>query len=136
MTERDATFDPVVDEDVVETMKAAANGPVFVVVEFTPDEFMVVYASSGTRDMYEDEEAMYDYFEVVHDYVNLDLAEIDLFTDNLFPVADDVRYITTALDIGKMIRAYIGERRGVFIGLPMEAEVEPVVEALFDDVDR
>ena len=136
MTDRDVSFDPVVDEELVETVKAAADGPVFVVVEFTPDEFSVTYASSATRDMYEDEDAMYDYFESVHEYVNLDLTEIDLFTENLFPVADDVRYITTALDIGKMIRVYLDDRRGVFVGLPTEAEVEPVVEALFDESDR
>jgi hypothetical protein len=136
MTDRDVSFDPVIDDEVVETVKTAADGPVFVVVEFTPEEFEVVYASRGTRDMYEDEDAMYDYFEMVHDYVNLDLAEIDLFTENLFPVADDVRYITTALDIGKMIRVYVNDRRGVFVGLPTEAEVEPVVEALFEETDR
>lgn len=136
MTDRDVSFEPVVDDAVVERVKEAADGPVFVVVEFTPDEFGLAYASSATRDMHEDEDAMYDYFETVHEYVNLDLTEIDLFTENLFPVADEVRYITTALDIGKMIRVYVGDRRGVFVGLPSDAEVEPVVQVLSDAADR
>lgn len=136
MTDRDVSFTPIVDDELVEAVKTAAEGPVFVVVEFTPNEFRVAYASSATREMYGDDEAMYEYFETVHEYVNLDLAEIDLFTESLFPIADDVRYITTALDIGKMIRVYLDERRGVFVGLPMGAEVEPVVDALFDATDR
>jgi len=136
MTDRDVSFEPIVDDEVVDTVKAAADGAVFVVVEFTPDEFRLAYASSATQEMYEDEDAMYDDFETVHEYVNLDLTEIDLFTEELFPAADGVRYITTALDIGKMIRAYVEGERGIFVGLPTDAEVEPVVDALPDTLDR
>lgn len=136
MTDRDVSFEPIVDDAMVDRLKEAADGPVFVVVEFTADEFDLAYVSSATRETYEDEAAMYDHFETVHEYVNLDLTEIDLFTENLFPIADDVRYITTALDIGKMIRVYVGDRRGIFVGLPTDAEVEPVVEVLAEAADR
>lgn len=136
MTDRDVSFDPIIDDEVVDTVKTAADGPVFVVVEFTPDEFRLAYASTTTREMYEDEAAMYDYFERVHEYVNLDLAENDLFTERLFPTAEEVRYIATAMDIGKMIRVYVEDERGIFVGLPTDAEVEPVVGALLDTLDR
>ncbi|MFC7236560.1 hypothetical protein [Halosegnis marinus] len=113
-----------------------ARRPLFALVEFTPTEFRIAYVSSATRALYgvegDDDEAMYDYFATVHEYVNLDLAEIDLFTESLFPMADDVRYITTALDMGKMVRVYLTDDRGVFVAMPSDAPVESVVTALRD----
>ncbi|MFB6118680.1 hypothetical protein [Halosegnis sp.] len=132
--DRDVPFDPVVDGEAVTAVRAATDDTVFSVVEYTTDDLHVAYVSEATRALYDDETDMYGHFDRIHSYVNLDIAEIALFTDDLFPFADDARFITTALDTGKMVRVYVSDKRGVFIGLEPAATVEPIVDALLNAV--
>ena len=59
----------------------------------------------------------------------------DLFTDDLFPVAESVEYIVTAMDYLTLLRVYV-DREGVFLALGPEEPVEPVVAAIEEVVGR
>ncbi|WP_255195913.1 hypothetical protein [Halorarius litoreus] len=109
-------------------------------VEFDRSGFNTLYVSETTRAAYESEDEMEAYFERIHNYVNIDFTEIELFTADLFPVANRVRYKTTALDVITLVRMYLDNRRGLFFAVERGDPVEPLVadfEALFvgDDGD-
>lgn len=78
---------------------------------------------------YPDQQAMTEHFEEIHSYVNVDFTEIELFTEELFPISDRVRYLTTAFDTFTLVRIYFGEE-GMFVALDPKESVEPVVDAV------
>lgn len=118
----------------LEVALATVDGPLYSFVEFDVESFHPLYVADETLAMYEDEQQMLAHFEEMHDYVNLDFTEIKLFTENLLPVADEVRYKTTAMDVMKIARIYRGHH-GLFISLAPEEPVEPLVTAIADAID-
>lgn len=123
------------DEAVVEAVRAAVDGNLYSLVEFDSESFNPLYVSEQTVAMYESEAHMNDHFGEIHDYVNLDFTEIQLFTQDLLPVASRVRYMTTALDVMTLVRLYVDDRNGFFLALPPETPVEPVVAAVANAID-
>lgn len=112
-----------------EAVQAAVSGTLRSFVEFDGEAFNPLYVDDSTMSFYEDEEHMRAHFSQLHSYVYLDLAEMDLFTDELFPVAERVEYITTALDFFKLVRVYYGDE-GLFLALDHDEPVEPIVRAI------
>lgn len=104
-------------------------------VEFDADGFNPIYVDDATLDFYDDEDHMRDHFGRIHDYVNVDLAEIDLFVSELLPLADRVEYLVTAMDAFKLVRYYVGTQ-GVFLAIDHDEPVEPVVAAIREAIDE
>lgn len=122
----------VVDFDAEAACKAvlaAVEGELRTFVEFDAGQFNPIYVDDVTLAFYEDEEHMYEHFARIHDYVNVDLAEIDLFVGELLPVADRVKYLVTAMDAFKLVRYYVGDQ-GLFLAVDPDEPVEPVVAAI------
>jgi len=117
--------------DVARAVREAATGTVRSVVEYDREEFNPLYVDDVTMSFYPDEERMYEHFEEIHSYVHVDFTEMSLFTDELFPVADDVRYLTAGFDAMTLLRVYFDDE-GLFIALDPEEPVEPIVEAVED----
>lgn len=118
-------------EETVEMIRDQVDRTLYTVVEYDSDSFNVLFANEATVDLYDDEGAMMEHFERIHDYVNVDFAEIDLFTESLFPEAGRVDYLTTTMDHLKLVRVYSG-RQGVLLGLTPDEPVEPLVGPLLD----
>lgn len=116
-----------------EAVQATVSGTLRSFVEFDGEAFKPLYVDDATMSFYDDEDHMRAHFSQLHSYVYLDLTEMDLFTDELFPVADRVEYITTALDFFKLVRIY-RDGDGVFIALDHDEPVQPVVEAVEDAI--
>lgn len=117
-------------EAAVAAARKATEGPLYSLVEFNFEGFNYLYVAEETRALYSSESEMEEHFHRIHSYVNIDFTEIELFTEDLFPMADQVRYKTTALDVMTLVRLYVTENSGVFIALDRGEEVEPVVEAI------
>lgn len=100
-------------------------------VEYDVDDLRVLYLSDVALGMYEDEAHAFAHFERIHSHVHLDFTEIDLFTEGLFPIAEGVEYMTTALDFLKLVRIY-QDHTGIFISLSPDVDEVPVVEAIRD----
>lgn len=125
-----------VDGDVVvDAARGAVDGGLLTLVEFDSESFTPLYVSEETLAMYRSEAHMDDHFGEIHDYVNLDFTEIELFTEDLLPVASRVRYMTTALDEMTLVRLYVDDGHGVFLALSPAAPVEPVVQAIVAAID-
>lgn len=118
----------------LEAALATVDDPLYSFVEFDAESFNPLYVADETLAMYEDEQQMLAHFQEMHDYVNLDFTEITLFTENLLPVANEVRYKTTAMDVMKIVRIYRGHD-GLFLSLAPEEPVEPLVTAIDAAID-
>lgn len=118
-----------------EAAQSTVSGTLRSFVEFDGESFNPLYVDDSTLSFYDDEEHMYEHFGQLHSYVYLDLAEMDLFTDELFPIADRVEYITTTLDFFKLVRIYRGGE-GLFVALDHDEPVEPVVGAVRDAIEN
>lgn len=127
------TFDV---EPVVEAALDVVEGPLYTLVEFDLETWNDLYVADETREMYESDAEMREHFDRIHGYVNLDFTEIDLFTEDLLPVADEIRYKTTAMDVMKFVRIYLDERTGLFVALDPDERVEPLVAAVEDAAPR
>jgi hypothetical protein len=117
-------------DDISETIEALqdrAEGPLYSVVEFDPGQFDILHLADETSAMYPDEEAMVEHFSEIHEYVNIDFAERELFSDELLPGAGSVTYMTTSLDAVKVVRVYDGQR-GVFLAVNPDERVVPLAE--------
>lgn len=107
----------------------AVDGTLFAFVEYDDDEFNPLYVDDATLTFYDDEHHMLAHFEEIHSYVHVDFMEMEMFVDDLFPVADRVRYITTAMDYMTLVRVY-ADREGVFVALAADEPVQPLVAAV------
>jgi hypothetical protein len=116
-------------EAMREAVEENVQGSLRSFVEFDEDEFNLVYVDDVSLSFYEDEDAMLEHFEQIHSYVHLDFMEKEFFTEDIFPLADRVRYITTSLDVFTVVRVYFGSQ-GLFLALDSGEEVQPVVEAV------
>ena len=113
---------------------ATVQGELRTFVEFDAERFNPIYVDDETLAFYDDETHMREHFGRIHDYLNVDLAEIDLFVEELVPVADSVEYLVTALDAFKLLRFYV-DGQGVFLALDHDEPVEPVVDAIRGAID-
>ena len=124
-----------IDADVVlAEIEAATGGLPRSVVEYDAEEFNPLYVDDATLDLYGDEEAMLEHFDRIHSYVHVDFAEMDLFTGELFPIAEDVRYIATGMDVFTLVRIYVGSD-GIFVAVDPGTAVTKVVEAVTGSID-
>jgi len=116
-------------EAAVEAAQSVAGDGVRTVVTFDREGFDVVYVDDIVDTFYDDREHMQAHYEQIHSYVNVDFTEQALFVDELFPVAEDVRYMATGLDFSTLVRVYVGAE-GLFLSLDPGVDVEAVVEAI------
>lgn len=124
----------VVEFDADAALAAAeevAGSDLYSFVEYDVEEYNVQYLSDFALQMYEDEAQAFDHFDQIHSHVHLDFTEIDLFTEGLFPIADEVEYVTTSLDFMKLVRIY-HDNMGIFVSLAPHVDEVPVIEAIRD----
>jgi hypothetical protein len=122
----------LVDVDVAAVLETAhaVEGTLYSLVEFDRATFNALYVSEATRGLYDSDAEMDAHFERIHDYVNIDFTEIDLFTRDLFDVADHVRYKATGLDVMTILRVYLGDQTGLFLAIDRGDPIEPLVQAI------
>ncbi len=116
-------------DEVEAAVHEAAGDSVRSIVEYDREAFNALYVDEVTMSFYPDQQTMNEHFAEIHSYVNIDFTEIELFTEELFPISDRVRYLSTAFDTFTLVRIYFGDE-GMFIALDPRQPVEPVVEAV------
>ncbi|QCJ46174.1 MULTISPECIES: hypothetical protein [Haloprofundus] len=114
--------------------REAVDGPLYSFAVYTPDVYELLHVEDATQTFYRDREQMVAHFDQIHSYAGIDFAEIDLLTEELFPVADRVNYVTTAMDYLKFLRIYF-DQEGIFLALSPDEAVTAVVEAVEAAVD-
>ena len=120
---------PVEATTLREALSEETVGTLRSLVEFDDESFTVLYADELTLSFYDSPEHMVEHFEHIHGFVNLDRAEMDLFTEELFPPSQGVRYLATGLDLFTMVRVYAGGC-AYFVALDPDEPVVPVVRTI------
>ena len=120
---------PLEGDDMVRAVLDVADGTIQSIVEYDESEFNPLYVDEVTLALYRDEEQMHAHFEEIHSYVHVDFTEMALFTEELFPVSNDVRYLTAGFDTFTLLRVYF-DNAGLFIALDPDEQVEPIVQAV------
>ncbi len=123
-----AAFDA---DRVRRTVQETVTGPLYAFAEYDTESFRPLFLDDRTVSMYDGREEMLDHFDKIHTNVHMDFMQIQLFRNTLFPAADRVEYITTAMDYLKILRVYVGDD-GLFIGLEPDEPVVPIVDAIRD----
>ncbi|WP_232702969.1 hypothetical protein [Halobacterium wangiae] len=111
-----------------EAIQETVEGSLRSLVEFDKDEFNTLYVDDLSMQFYEDEDEMMAHFEEIHSYVHLDFTEKRFYREDIFPVADRVRYLATGFDVFTALRIYFDDE-GLFLMLDRDEPVEPVVAA-------
>ena len=121
-----ASFDA---EAVRETIENSIEGTLRSLVEYDEMTFNPLYVDDLTLSFYDDEDHMMAHFERIHSYIHIDFTEMNLFTDELFPATDRVRYLATGFDMFTLLRVYI-DGEGLFLALDPNEPIEPLVQAI------
>ena len=116
------------------SIEEVTEGTLRSLVEYNKEEFNPLYIDDVTLSFYESVDHALTHFERIHSYVNIDFAEMSLFTEELFPVSEEVRYLVTGLDQFTVLRIYIGNE-GLFIALDPDEPVKPVVDVVVESVN-
>ncbi|NUB92900.1 hypothetical protein HTZ84_02485 [Haloterrigena sp. SYSU A558-1] len=118
---------------VRQVVRNTVSGPLYAFCEYDTESFRPLYIADETIAMYESKDAMLEHFERIHTNVHMDFMQIELFRNTLFPDADRVEYIATAMDFLKILRVYVGDD-GLFISVEPDEPVEPIVDAIKETV--
>jgi hypothetical protein len=98
-------------------------------IEYTPEEYHILYASRETLDIYGGRDAMVDHFDEIHSYVHIDFTERDLFSEELLPHAGEVKTIVTRQEQLTLVRLFHGDG-GLVISLAPDEPIVPVLDAV------
>ena len=117
----------------LEAVRDATGDAVRLCVEYTPEEFRVLYADELTTSLYGDADRMVEHFEEVHSYVHIDFTEQDLFAE-LFRGAGEVRSLVTFMDHVVLVRIIV-DFEGLFFTLSPGSDVTAAVRAVEGELD-
>lgn len=118
------------DSRAIGVLQRRSTGPIHGVVRFGPDSFETLHVDDSNRSE-DTDEPLQSVFARLHDYVNVDFAERELFAATLLPDAGGVTHITTAMESIKFVRVYDGYA-GILLALDPDEAVEPLVDAVED----
>ena len=118
---------------VRQVVRNTVSGPLYAFCEYDTESFRPLYVADETIAMYDSKAAMLEHFEKIHANVHMDFMQIELFRNTLFPDAERVEYIATAMDVMKILRVYVGDD-GLFIAVDPDEPVEPIVDAIKETV--
>lgn len=116
-------------EAALTAARETAGDAVYSFIEYTSEEYNVLYASPETLEMYGGRDAMIDHFDEIHSYVHIDFTERDLFSEELLPHAGEVRTIVTRQDQLTLIRLFHGDG-GVVVSLAPDEPIVPLLNAV------
>ena len=111
----------------LEAARAVDDGDLLLYVAYDREGFRTHYAAEPLVEFYGGREAMREQFERVHDYVNLDFMEREVFADVLS--VGTPRAFVAYTDNSVLVRLLVGSD-GVLLVLEQGADVTAVVEAV------
>lgn len=113
----------------LDAARAATDGDVRSFVEFTAEEFTILYVDDGILAMYRDEAHLREHYGQVLSHLNMDFLERDTYETMLLPNAGRVRAIVTRMDELTLLR-YLEGDEGLYIALDPDSSVPAVTNAI------
>lgn len=107
---------------------------IFVCGEFTPDDFHILYISDRALEQYDDETDIWVVGDVIHEYMNVDFLEQELFNE-LYPQVTETNAFVTYTDYAAIVRVLRGNE-GFYLSVDPQAPVSELVNELTTILDR
>lgn len=98
-------------------------------MEFTHDEYNIVYVHEDIVSMYRDEEHLREHYGRVLDHLHMDFMERDTYENTLLPNAGRVTSLVTRMDELTLLRVF-DEQAGLYIALDPGCSAEAVIEVI------
>lgn len=128
----DASRPAAIDSEAgLEAARSAGGDDLLLYVEYDREGFRTRYAAEPLVEFYGGREPMREQFERVHDYVNLDFMEREVFADVLS--VGRPRAFVAYTEYNALVRILAGDE-GVFLVLRGDADVTGIVDAVEDAV--
>lgn len=116
-------------DGVQDAIKATIQGTLRSLVEYDASEFNPLYVDDVTLSFYEDEGHMEAHFKKIHNHVQMDFLQHALFTEDLFPVTERIRFQTTGFELFTLLRVYRGQE-GLFLAIDPDEPITPLIDAI------
>ncbi|AGN01967.1 hypothetical protein L593_10110 [Salinarchaeum sp. Harcht-Bsk1] len=121
-------------DGAVDHLLEAAGDDVLVVAEYTPGDYRLLYVSDDLEAMYGSGEAVAEAADSIHEYIDLDFRERELFLD-LYPTIDDVDGLITVATDRSVVRVVTPRDEGLYFSVPNDLDVTALLEAVVGIVE-
>lgn len=98
-------------------------------MEFTKDEYNIVYVHEDIVEMYRDEAHLRDHYGRVLDHLHMDFMERDTYENSLLPNAGSVTSLVTHMEELTLLRVFEDEG-GLYVALDPGCSAEAVIEEI------
>lgn len=98
-------------------------------MEFTTDQYNIVYVHGDIVEMYRDEAHLQDHYRRVLEHLHMDFLERDTYENTLLPNAGAVTSLVTHMEELTLLRVF-DEDGGLYIALDPDCSAEAVVEEI------
>lgn len=113
----------------LERARDACGSGVQSFMEFTHNEYNIVYVHDDILEMYRDEAHLRDHYGRVVDHLHMDFMERDTIESTLLPNAGRVTSLVTHTEELTLLRIFDDEA-GVYLALDPDCSAEAVIEAI------
>lgn len=112
-----------------------AGEAVLIVAEYTASEYRLLYVSHELEEMYGSADEVVAAADSIHEYIDLDFRERDMFLD-LYPTMEDVDGLVTVSDTRSIARVLSPGEEGLYFSVQLSAPVMELLQDVVGIVDR
>lgn len=116
--------------DALEVIESLIEEDLLVCAEFTVEDFQLLYVSDAALERYDSETDVWVVGDVIHEYMNVDFLERELF-EELYPEVTETNAFVTYTDYAAIIRVLCGDE-GFYVSVDPAAPVSEIVSALVE----
>lgn len=114
----------------LDAVQSRIGEDLLVCAEFIPEDFHIIYVSDTGLDGYRNETDIWVVGDVIHEYMNIDFLERELFRD-LYPQVTETNAFVTYTDYAAIIRVLSGDE-GLYLSVDPDAPVSEIVSDVTD----
>jgi hypothetical protein len=122
-------------DEACQYLLEAVGDDLLVVAEYTAEEYRLLYVGDGLESMYGSSTAVTEAAESIHEYIDLDFRERELFLD-LYPTMEDVDGLITVADSRSVVRVITPHDEGLYFSVPLDVPAVELVRDVVGIVDR
>jgi hypothetical protein len=122
-------------EEATEYLLEEAGDDLLVVAEYTPEEYRLLYVGDDLESMYGSTDDVVAAADSIHEYIDLDFRERDMFLD-LYPTIENVDGLVTVADSRSVARVLSPDDEGLYFSVPLDVAVMELLQDVVGIVDR
>jgi len=122
-------------DEACQYLLEAVGEDLLVVAEYTPGDYRLLYVGEELESKYGSTDAVVAAADSIHEYIDLDFRERELFLD-LYPTLEDVDGLITIADQRSVVRVITADDEGLYFSVPLDVSATELVQDIIAIVDR